>query len=215
VRRFLAEPEAKVPLAALLDQFYKNLDLPVPSEEAVVARAVQLGIKDGAFGLVQTENGDILPNTLKYEEDIPLHAIVFQPGFLLLSKSLCERIRAQQRAEAQAQAGEEQPFDTTVLAPISPTDVTTPPPSADTPELTTQPARYRHIRLVISDIPAIKIADVNRGILRPIVAAAGDFTFTLTIDVSAEEGISPSVIENQIKETIRQIGGRIEEEDLS
>jgi len=215
VRRFLAEPEAKVPLAALLDQFYKNLDLPVPSEEAVVARAVQLGIKDGAFGLVQTESGDILPNTLKYEEDLPLYAIVFQPGFLLLSKSLCERIRAQQRAEAQAQAGEEQPFDTTVPAPISPTDVTTPPPSADTPELTTQPARYRHIRLVISDIPASKIADVNRGILRPIVAAAGDFTFTLTIDVSAEEGISPSVIENQIKETIRQIGGRIEEEDLS
>ncbi len=214
VRRFLTEQD-QVPTAALLEQFYKNLALPVPSEENVVARAIQLGIKDGAFGLVQTENGDILPDTLKYQEDLPLHAIVFQPGFLLLAKPLCERIRDQQRAEAEAQAGEETTYGTTVPTPTSPTDIITPPPAVDTPERTTQPERYHRIRLVISDIPASKIADVNRGILRPIVGAAGDFTFTLTIDVTAEDGIDPVVIENQIKETIRQIGGRIEKEDLS
>jgi len=69
-------------------------------------------------------------------------------------------------------------------------------------------------RLVVGDVPASKIADVNRGILLPISAVVGDFTFTLEIDVSAAEGITRATLENKIKETIRQIGARVVEEGV-
>jgi hypothetical protein len=36
----------------------------------------------------------------------------------------------------------------------------------------------------------------------------------IEIDVSSEEGISQATLENQIKETNRQIGGRVVEEGL-
>ena len=62
--------------------------------------------------------------------------------------------------------------------------------------------------------PASKIADVNRGILLPLNRAVGDFKFTIQIDVSSAEGISQATLENQIKETIRQIGGRMVEEKV-
>jgi hypothetical protein len=68
--------------------------------------------------------------------------------------------------------------------------------------------------LVIADVPAGKIADVNRGILMPIKAAFGNFTFTLEMQVSDPEGISQTALENTIKETIRQIGARVVDEML-
>ena len=68
---------------------------------------------------------------------------------------------------------------------------------------------FKHVRLVIAGIPAGNIADVNRGILMPISRALGNFKFTLGIDVSGAEGISQATLENQVKETIRQIGATL------
>jgi hypothetical protein len=42
----------------------------------------------------------------------------------------------------------------------------------------------------------------------------GDFQFTIQLNVISEDGISQVVLENQIKETIRQIGAIVENEDL-
>jgi hypothetical protein len=61
-------------------------------------------------------------------------------------------------------------------------------------------------------VPASRIADVNRGILLPLSGTAGDFTFTLDIDITGEDGLSPATLEHTIKETIRQIGARVVEE---
>jgi hypothetical protein len=68
--------------------------------------------------------------------------------------------------------------------------------------------------LLIGDIPAGKIADVNRGVLLPLSSLVKDMKFTLEIDVTSEEGISQATLENKIKETIRQIGARVREERL-
>jgi len=74
--------------------------------------------------------------------------------------------------------------------------------------------RFKRVRLVVTGIPASKIADVNRGILIPISRAVGEFEFAIEVDVSSVEGISRAVLENQIKETIRQIGASLVEETL-
>jgi len=40
-----------VATAVILDQFYKNPELPAPAEQEVVARAIQLGVKEGGVML--------------------------------------------------------------------------------------------------------------------------------------------------------------------
>jgi hypothetical protein len=73
---------------------------------------------------------------------------------------------------------------------------------------------YQRVRLVIGDISTSRIADVNRGIFMPLSAASDrPLTFTLTIEVHSEEGITPATLENKVKETIRQIGARVEVEE--
>ncbi len=204
----------QVATTVVLDQFYKNTELPAPAEPEVVARAIQLGIKDGAFGLAELQDGEIAPATFKYREEIPLAAISFEQGFYLVSQEKCETLRAQiAAAEKEVEAPEaEGPTEevgpeveaiTVEVETVKPVDVVAPP----------EP-RFKRVRLVVGGIPASKIADVNRGILLPISAAVGDFKFTLEIDVHSEEGISQATLENKVKETIRQIGAKLLDEAL-
>jgi hypothetical protein len=75
-------------------------------------------------------------------------------------------------------------------------------------------ATYHRLRLVIADVPASKIADVNRGIFLPLSNLAdGGLTFTLEIDVTSAEGIPQRTLAQTIKETVRQIGARVVAEE--
>jgi hypothetical protein len=52
------------------------------------------------------------------------------------------------------------------------------------------------------------------GIFLPLSNLAdGGLTFTLELDVTSEEGIPPRVLEQTLKETVRQIGARVVEEE--
>lgn len=73
---------------------------------------------------------------------------------------------------------------------------------------------YQRVNLVVSGILASKIADIKRGVLIPLSRSVGDFSLTIEIDVSSTDGISETTLENQIKETIRQIGAHIDTEKL-
>jgi|GEM_PF-71499 len=217
VNKFLSNDEP-VSTGALLDQFYKNLNLPVVSQPEVVARALQLGIQDKALGLIQMEGDSLLNDTLKFGESIPLDAVSFEPGFAVLGKVGCERILAEIAASQPVLISpeEEELVGGRGGAGVLPT----PGDIGDSGREITQPSggvtnqRYHQVHLVISGIPASKIADVNRGIFIPIKNGVGEFSFTLTLDVTSDDGISQSVLDNQIKETIRQIGARLEEEEL-
>jgi adenine-specific DNA methylase len=212
VRKFLGDND-QIATSALLDQFYKNPDLPVPASPGVVARAIQLGIKDGAFGLVEMLDGEVNPETLKYKTDLPMDAISFDPGTYLLTKERSETLWQEIQPSLEGVTEPETPS-----GPGAPGERTpSPPTQEEEPTQAPQPKEksYQRIRLVVSGIPASKIADVNRGILLPLSRSVGDFKFTIELDVTSEDGLAESVLENQIKETIRQIGGQVEREELT
>jgi hypothetical protein len=205
VNKFLADND-RLATGVLLDQFYKNPKLPTLSEQGVLARAIQLGVTDGAFGLVAVQDGTIITDSIKFRTEVVLDGIAFDNETLLLDPAISETIIAEQETEIPSG-----PIPGPVPVP-GPDDEPEPGPE---PGPEPQPETgYHRVRLVVEGIPASKIADVNRGILLPFSRSIGDFTFTIEIDVSSEEGISPTVIENQVKETIRQIGGRIVEENV-
>ena len=188
----------------LLDQFYKDPKLPVPASEDVVARAIQPGVQEGALGLAEMRDGEIDPETLRYEEDIPLLAVSFEEGVYLLSGERAEEFRSQIAVEEEPAVPPEEP-------PEEPRDI---PPTPGQPTEPQKPAekRYHRVRLVVADVPVGKIADINRGVFIPLSQAASGLTFTMEIDVTSEEGVSESTLENKVKETIRQIGARVVEE---
>ena len=203
-----------VATAVILDQFYKNPELPAPAEEEVIARAIQLGVQETALGLGEVREGEVDLGTLKYGTEIPLGAISFEAGEYLISRAKVEELLATLPPEEE-EPGIEPGGD--VETPV-PGGVVTPVPGTPgvptTPGVASTEQRYQHVRLVVAGVPASKIADVNRGILMPISAAVGDFTFTLEIDVSGTEGISQATLENKIKETIRQIGAQVLDEGV-
>jgi hypothetical protein len=208
VNKFLVNNDA-LSTGILLDQFYKNPELPALSEQGVLTRAIQLGIQDGAFGLVSSQAGEILPDSLKYKDQVLLDAIPFDADTFLLSNARCEAILAARVPEEEVEGpgpGPQEPGGNG--APPGPPHGEPPEPGSDKPTV------YKRLNLTISGIPASKIADVNRGILLPISRSVGDFQFTIQFNVISEDGISKAVLENQIKETIRQIGSIVESEEL-
>ena len=195
----------QISTAVLLDQFYKNPELPTLSAQGVLARAIQLGVQEGAFSLVAAQEGEIVQESLKFKETIPLDAIIFDNDTFILSGVRSEAILAALEPEFPEPEPKPSPEPTPGPGP-EPQPKPGPGP---------QPEKvYKRIRLVISGVQASKIADVNRGILVPLNRAVGDFNFTIEIDVSSEEGITQATLENQIKETIRQIGAKVESEDI-
>lgn len=212
---------AQVAAHLILDQFYKNPDFPAPASQEVVARALQLGIQDGAFGLGFGGDVGMTVERLRYHEPVPLGVIAFEPGIYVVSAAQCEALREAKRQKEEAArregeaaqpgvgmglregAGEESGF-----APGG-----TGAPAAEPTPVTPGPVSYKQLRLVISDIPVSRIADVNRGIIMPLSAASDTpLMFTLTVEVRSEDGITPATLENKVKETIRQIGARVAEE---
>ena len=206
VNKFMAGNET-VATQAVLDQFYKDPGLPAPASTDIVARAIQLGIQEGAFGLAEFQDSEMDLTTFKYREELPLAAISFEPGAHLVSRDQCEMLLAQRVTEEGVEAPPEE------IGP-GPVMVTPEVTGAEPVVVTPTEQRFKRVRLVVADIPASKIADVNRGILMPISGAVGDFKFTLEIEVSSTEGISQSTLESKIKETIRQIGANLREETL-
>jgi hypothetical protein len=220
----------------ILDQFYKNTRLPAPATPQVIARAIQLGVQEGAYGFATSEAGEISANSLHYQQPIPLSLISFANNCTLISKTKSETMLAEeeerQQQELSRERREQQPSPNLPSQDsYQPTFASSPlalPPRirgerggasgriVPSPYAEAPPRKYKQIRLVISDIPAGRIADVNRGIFMPLSAAvAGGLKFKLEIDITSSEGISPAILENQIKETIRQIGATIDEERVA
>ena len=198
-----------VAASVILDQFYKNLDLPAPAQPEVVARAIQLGVQDKALGLTALKENELDPRQLKYGPGLALTSVTFEPGVYVVTAQKAEELLAKIPPPPPIEPEPETPLPPGGgVAPEPPTPPPVPlppPPVAD---------KYRRVRLVISDIPAGKIADVNRGVLLPLSSLVKDMKFTLEIDVTSDEGVPKATLENKIKETIRQIGARLREEQV-
>jgi hypothetical protein len=210
VNKFLSA-HSQLSAAKLLDQFYKEPTLPVPAEEGVVARAIQLGVQEGALGLAEMRDGEIAPETLRYNEEIPLLAVSFDEGVYVLSRERCEEILAQIALEEEKVGEGMEVTGAGEVSVVEPGVKERPEPK---PPTKPTEKRYHRVRLVVADIPTSKIADVNRGVFMPLSSAAGEVTFTMEIDVTSEDGISEATLENKIKETIRQIGANLRDETL-
>ncbi|MFW6183669.1 MAG: hypothetical protein ACOC8X_07720, partial [Chloroflexota bacterium] len=141
--------------------------------------------------------------------------IHFTEDRYLLSKERAEELLSQIQTEAPdttPSGAEQQPpapepggDQPTWLPPKTPAGAT------DTDVETGQDVKQFAIRA--SGISTGRIADLNRGVLQPLVREVGEFTFTVEIDVKSSDGIPQRVIEQQVIETLRQLGATFEVEE--
>lgn len=236
VNRLMAGNE-QVATNLILDQFYKNTELPAPASADVVARAIQLGVHESAFGLALAAEGDVRVEHLRFQEMVPLGVIAFEPGIYLVSAAKAQALReARKRAEEEERRRREEAEqgktgdgggpegqtgdgggtgNTGSTGSTATTGGSAGREGGDTGSGEgDKPTSYKRLRLVIADVPVGRIADVNRGIFMPLSATADTpLTVTLTLEVNSAEGIAAATLENKVKETIRQIGARIVAEE--
>jgi hypothetical protein len=162
------------------------------------------------LGLADVVDGELVRSSLRFNAPMTLYDVTFAPEEMLLSARRCEQLLATWVAEETSREEDIPPEPP--HPPESEPQVTQTEEEAGTS--VPRERRYRRVWLVISGIASGKIADVNRGIFVPMSNLADDgLTFTLELDVTSSEGIPESMLESKVKETVRQIGARVLEED--
>ena len=193
--KFLRESEL-INTAILLEQFYKDTGMQVPGDPAVIAQAVASAVESGELGLGKGTNEEIDPETVRLQEFITANDVQFSDDEFLLNKALASRLK-----------GDAVKPD----LPKPPIDEGNGPGPKPIP---TAEETLNELSLKASGIPSARIADLHRGVFLPLSKAFGEFQFDVELSVSSEEGISRKNLEQQVLETLRQLGAEFQIDEV-
>ncbi|MGB9718139.1 MAG: hypothetical protein ACPL4E_06830 [Thermoproteota archaeon] len=97
---------------------------------------------------------------------------------------------------------------------VPPTEISvTPPPMAHTSPVSVPKGFIRKITLRVK-VPWDKLSDMVRGVLAPLSREGAEISLEIKIDAISEKGISKDTIDLKVKETLNQIGAKVEEEKV-
>lgn len=208
VDKFLSN-NVKVGTKTILEQFYKDKELPILASPEMLKRAIQNGISDAAFCMAYIKDDKIADDSFKFQTKISTLEITFDENEYLLPKETGLKYKELMEKEKETLPPRQ---------PVVPSRETTIVTGGGTDDGRGKDrvtvTKYKRVVMKFEEIPATKIADLNRGVLMPISQEIGDFKLKIELDISHEEGILKSTIENKIRETIAQIGGKIVKEEL-
>ena len=202
-KKFMEDKEI-VENSIVMDQFYKNPSLVIPESPEVVKQSIQQGVSEGAFGLGYLEDGVIEESSFKFEVNISTNAISLDEGEILIAKKKAEQLKKQIEEKKEGKEigeGEEEKREGGDIGKV------------ERGEDKGQKS-YRKISLRIEDIPASSVADINRGVLMPLIREAGSFNFDIDIEIDSAEGVSERTLKEKVKETISQIGAKLSKENV-
>jgi len=217
-KKFLGNSDT-IELQAILDQFYKDPNLPALDQADLIAETVANGVQDGSFGLARRENGELEPTSVHINEPLTPSWVNFrEEGWVLVTDEKAAEL--QSRVQPDPAEGEEDDDSQPTGSSSSGARASggSPPPSGDgtsggsstrSQEEEEEPLIHR-FSLRASDIPTRKLTDLNRGVLMPITRDVGEFTFTIEFEVESADGISERKIEQTVMETLRQLGATVD-----
>ncbi|MEP0548097.1 MAG: DUF499 domain-containing protein [Rhodothermales bacterium] len=198
-----------VSLDKVLEQFYKDPGLPALPDPSLLSEAVAAGVQNGTFGLGHQGADGVVPASVRFEESVASSAITLTEDDVLLPAETAEALKKEAKAAQPELPLGDGPGGT--LEPEVDTANATATPSPSIAEVPPQNLKsYQRLDLRFSGVRVSQIADLNRGVFRPLTQAAGDFALTIELKVEAKDGIQRAVIEQQVLETLRQLGAHIE-----
>jgi len=243
VNRYLQELETFRTIE-LLDTFYKTPNPIMLDSPEVLKDALCRGVNDGIFGIGYLKEGKYqdyifnIPLSMKDSEPekykkyreikykppigriapIAADAISFSDDEYIISREIIlnelEKQWREEEARRQAEAGisPEEPVEEEEGESKKPIPIEGEQTSFIDGE--SHIRKYRRVKLKIGDIHATKMSDFNRGVILPLSREVGSFDMTMEINIKSSKGVSQSTYETKVKETILQLGGKLEEEEL-
>lgn len=208
--KFLSSSDT-IALREVLEQFYKNTNLPAVDDPQLIAETIANGVQDGSFGLALQENGETDPSSVRINQPLSATQVSFnEEGWVLLTADKANALQAQVEPPGDGgvspppgDGGDGQPPGRKPPKP-------TPPEPVEPPQ---QDETVERFSIRASGIPSSKIYDLSKGVFNPLVREAGEFEFTVEFNVSSADGISKKVIEQTVMETLQQLGAEVEERD--
>jgi hypothetical protein len=214
--KFLHDSDS-VSLEVLLDQFFKAPSLLALPTDSILAGGIAGGVRDGAFGLARRVDGTWEASSVKFKQAVMPATLQFTSDLHLVAPELAETLV--QKRDQEKDGDEESDSTEPTPKPTPGGGKTPPPPTTDDGgvgiEEKSKPEKVEKVRTYgfrATNIPVGKIADLNRGVLMPLKGEVGDFSFSIEIHVESDDGIDQKVIEQQVKETLMQLGAVVEEE---
>ncbi len=215
----------EIALSDILEQFYRNPGLPALDDPELIAESIANGVQDGSFGLARREDVDLTPSSVKINQPLSTSQVNFQEeGWVLITALKADDLQEEVQPESPGPDGGDtaggdgetgSPGDSPTRSPrgdgTPPSTESEPGGSDSEPEEET----VQQLSLRISGVPTGKLNDLHRGVLRPLIREAGEFEFTIEFEVESEEGIPEKKIEQQVMETLRQLGAEVEVEKSS
>lgn len=203
--KFLSSGES-IALATVREQFFKDTALPVPADDTLIKEGVAAAVASGVLGIGRGSIDQIAPDSVRFEEQIAFSAIELDDTTFLLSADTAAALKAAVEPtppggetgtspENGGRPGTEGGGQTTIPGVVT---------GQEEPD-----ERVPSLRVRAAGIPVSKLADLHRGVLQPLTREGGGFSFTIELDVSPPEGISKKVVEQQVMETLRQIGATV------
>jgi len=218
--KFLGNSDT-IELQAILDQFYKDPNLPALDQADLIAETVANGVQDGSFGLARREDGEVEPTSVRINEPLTPSQVNFrEEGWVLVADEKAAELQSRVQTEPAVDEKDEdrQPAGSSTSGAGS--SGGSPVPFGDgasggsvTSSQEEEETLVHRFSLRASNIPTRKLTDLNRGVLMPITRDAGEFTFTIEFEVESTDGISERKIEQTVMETLRQLGATVERKD--
>lgn len=199
-------------LVAVLEQFYKDTSLAVLAEPSILADAIVQGVRNGALGIASQTQDGIAPTSVRVKEDVRTTDVSFSGDTILLAADRALTLKeqtAEYRVGLDPIERNPEPLNPIHIVPAGSGTTQTDPIKDGTIESPEVDSRVKRLTFRASGIPSSKIADLNRGVFLPLSRELGEFTFTVEVDLKPAEGISKQMVEQQVKETLRQLGARV------
>lgn len=184
IEKTFAKEENEKGFREIYELFLKTPAMPVLESEHVLLEAVREGIRSGLLGV--KENAEVY-----YKQE-------FYPSMdsLVLRGDVAKKLKE----------------DTKKIPVTGGPGRVSEPPLPKGPELPTKPPTGIVKRLILrAAIPWDKFSSVLTGVIRPIKDKCPSPEITIEIKADSDEGFDRNTLDSKVKETLKQIGAKIEE----
>lgn len=197
-------------LPTLRNYFRNYTHLPILRDDDVLRTSIADGIRAGQFALAQGTSGDDA-RVVHFKEEVSPSAVFLEDGYVLLRQNLAEAKLAATKDET-----------TTTTPPITTTPgtgagsvaqpgtsvgggtTTTAPPvvgETGTGEPVGGDGKSRRVRLDV-EVPYTDFHTFYTGIINALGRAADRISINVQVEASCEQGFTPTLIEDTVKETL-------------
>jgi hypothetical protein len=180
----MSSPPGGKSVSEAWEAFLKFPDMPILESDATLKNALMQGVLNGNFGLLMDDKVRFLEAISL--PDTPMDAFI-------LRKDSAQKLK-QQTSQVTP--------ETTVVKPM--------------PE--TQAAKAAEAKIVRrltlrARVPWDKLSALVAGVLSPLRRDGANITLEVRIDADSQQGISRDTVDMKVKETLKQIGAEVLEEE--